>query len=126
MWDCLLCGCKAIVRDLGFCPHCFKPKEASMPKATTGGASNAKAEPGEPGYIAPEGAQEAAQVLTGAGMDPADVAAVTGTAEPEGTEAPGEAAAAPAAPEGPAATPKRKRAAAASSAPDSGSETEGS
>lgn len=60
MWECLKCGCKAIARDLGFCPHCLLPREdGEMPKATTGGPSNAKAEPGEPGYIAPDAEETA-------------------------------------------------------------------
>lgn len=38
MWDCVVCGCKAIVHDLGFCPMCSK--ENPMPKVTSGGSSN--------------------------------------------------------------------------------------
>lgn len=26
MWDCVLCGCKAIAASIDFCPHCQKPK----------------------------------------------------------------------------------------------------
>lgn len=59
MWDCLKCGCLAIARDLGFCPQCFEPKEDDVPKATSAGASNAAALPGEPGYIEPEKPAEA-------------------------------------------------------------------
>lgn len=84
MWDCIKCGCLAIAQDLGFCPQCFKPKEGDMPKGTTGGASNADAEPGEPGYIDPEASKApAAKVLADAGFDPKDVAKVIGTGEPE-------------------------------------------
>lgn len=53
MWDCGHCGCRSIAPGVPFCPQCFKPKEESVPKVTSGGASNAKAVPGEPGYIAP-------------------------------------------------------------------------
>jgi hypothetical protein len=106
MWECIKCGCKAIAADLGFCPGCFKPKEDDMPKATTGGASNANAEPGEPGYIDPEAVKaEAAKVLTDAGADPGDVAKVTAPdkADPEKPAAPAAAAKAAEPPPAPAA-----------------------
>ena len=51
MWECLLCGCQAIAGSLLRCPQCHK--EPEMPKATTGGASNANALPGETGYTEP-------------------------------------------------------------------------
>jgi len=60
MWDCGLCGCRCIAPGVPFCPQCFKPKEETVPKVTSGGASNAKAGPGEPGYIDP--AAEAPEV----------------------------------------------------------------
>lgn len=89
MWDCIKCGCLAIAGVLGFCPQCFTPKEDNVPKATSGGGSNASAEPGESGYIDPEaGKAAAAKVLTDAGFDPKDVAKVTGTGEPEKAEKP--------------------------------------
>lgn len=73
MWDCLTCGVKAIAGTLRICPGCFKPKEDKVPKATSGGASNAAAEPGEPGYIDPAADQvQAAETLLGPG-GPADV-----------------------------------------------------
>jgi hypothetical protein len=86
MWDCIKCGVKAIAGDLGFCPGCFKPKENNVPRGTTGGASNEKAEPGEPGYIDPgaeeaAGKAEAAKAFADAGLDPEDVARLTGTAQ---------------------------------------------
>jgi len=73
MWDCIKCGVKKIAGTIGFCPGCFEPKEDDVPKATSGGASNASAESGEPGYIDP-GADEAAaaEALLGPG-GPADV-----------------------------------------------------
>lgn len=55
MWTCE-CGCQAIAGTITNCPMCRRERE--MPKATTGGASNARALPGEPGYIAPETEQE--------------------------------------------------------------------
>jgi hypothetical protein len=41
MWDCLACGCKAIIHDLPYCPACRKKKGKTMPKTTTGGSTNA-------------------------------------------------------------------------------------
>jgi outer membrane biosynthesis protein TonB len=126
MWDCLKCGCRAIIVRL--CPQCFEPKEDDMPKATVeGGASNASAEPGDPGYIE-AGKAEAAQVLADAGHDPDDARKVTGLetpAEPEPApepeakpEKPAEPetapegdAAAPADADAPSAAPKRGKAA---------------
>ena len=52
MWDCLECLCRAIAASLTRCPVCRK--ERDMATATTGGASNARALPGETGYVAPE------------------------------------------------------------------------
>lgn len=86
MWDCIKCGVKAIAGTLGFCPGCFKPKEDEVPKATSGGASNAAAEPGEPGYIDPAAGQvQAAEALLGPGgpADDTDKAASPAKSAPE-------------------------------------------
>jgi hypothetical protein len=98
MWDCLKCGCLAIAHDLGFCPKCFTPKEGDMPKGTTGGSSNASAEPFESGYIALEEQPE---------TDP-DPETETPD-EPE--KAPESEPAAPAAPAAPSSAPKSEKAA---------------
>ena len=52
MWDCLACGCRAIAASLLGCPVCRT--ERDMAKATSGGASNAGAQPFESGHVAPE------------------------------------------------------------------------
>jgi hypothetical protein len=52
MWDCILCGCRRIAASLRDCPKCRKGRDVAT--ATTGGASNAKALPGETGYVPPE------------------------------------------------------------------------
>lgn len=54
MWDCPACGCKCIAASLAVCPRTRCGRERPMPTATTGGSSNARALPGETGYVAPE------------------------------------------------------------------------
>jgi hypothetical protein len=110
MWECIKCGCKAIAGALGFCPQCFKSREDDVPKATTGGPSNAKAEPGEAGYIEPQ--DQVGQLLADAGLDAGEVAAVTAPGR-----APESAAAAPSGQQAPAPGAKRARPAATGSAP---------
>lgn len=80
MWDCVKCGAMAIAGSLGFCPQCFKPKEDDVPKATSGGASNAKAAPGEAGYIAPE--PKTAKTTKGEPESDAETAVTPKTAVP--------------------------------------------
>lgn len=107
MWDCIKCGVRAIAGTLGFCPGCFEPKEDDVPKATSAGASNASAEPGEPGYIDPAADEvAAARALLGPG-GPADKA----KGEPE------KPAAAPAQPKAAVPVVDLRPPAAASSAP---------
>ena len=97
MWDCLKCGVQRIAASILRCPTCREERN-DMPKSTTGGASNAKALPGETGYVEPDVA-EAAPVKP----------AVDGTKAPEPAKpapavtAPQPAAVKPAAPAAPAA-----------------------
>lgn len=62
MWVCSQCGCQGIAAGLGLCPQCGE--ERQMPKATSGGASNAweqdDAEPGVNADAAADQAQPAA------------------------------------------------------------------
>jgi len=58
MWDCLACGVKRIAASILRCPTC-REERSDMPKSTTGGASNAKALPGETGYVKPDMAEAA-------------------------------------------------------------------
>lgn len=82
MWDCPECGCLSIAASLTTCPMCGK--ERDMPTTTTGGASNALAQPGETGYVPPEvtAVEVTAEAATAAG------AALDVT--PGGAETPGE------------------------------------
>jgi hypothetical protein len=110
VWDCIKCGCLKIAHSLGICPKCFKPKEDDVPKATTGGGSNAAALPGETGYVEPE---------TVAPAPAADVA----PAEPEPpaaepVKAPESEPAAPDVPPAPSPAGKRGQAAAPAVTPD--------
>jgi hypothetical protein len=57
MWDCAGCGTRRIAASIISCPKCRK--ERDMARATTGGASNANAMPGETGYIEPEDGPQA-------------------------------------------------------------------
>jgi hypothetical protein len=104
MWECIKCRCKAIAADLGFCPQCFKPKEDDVPKATTGGASNANAEPGEPGYIEPEKVHEA-WTAPAEELDPGEPEKPAVPAAPAKPSAPAAAAKAAEPPPAPAAKP---------------------
>ena len=76
MWDCLLCGCRAIAASLTGCPVCRKGRD--MPKGTTGGSSNAR-EALEPGAAAPAEAAADADVQPG----PEPVQAVSELPQPE-------------------------------------------
>lgn len=66
MWNCPACGCQAIAPGLTFCPMCFAPREDDMPKATSGGPSNAwdpaDSAPGQPGETPTVTAPEPAPV----------------------------------------------------------------
>lgn len=66
MWDCPRCGCFRIAADLPNCPMCQEVRD--MPKATTGGSSNAW-EPSEPD------AEPVAEVPADGEVPPADVPA---------------------------------------------------
>lgn len=46
MWECLLCGCRAIAESVEKCPMC--EKEKPVPTTTTAGPSNAWEPPAEP------------------------------------------------------------------------------
>jgi hypothetical protein len=84
MWDCISCGCKRIAASLPGCPKCRK--ERDMATATTGGASNARALPGETGYVPPE--EEAADAPVEAAETPAEPEPEPeAAAEPEPAEA---------------------------------------
>jgi hypothetical protein len=83
MWNCA-CGCKAIAASLGSCPVC--KEERAMPNTTMAGTTNAKALPGEPGYVPPEVLERLAQSPEDA--DAPDVAAEVVSAPAVPTPAP--------------------------------------
>jgi translation initiation factor IF-2 len=100
MWDCPECGTLRIAASLTACPVCRK--ERDMAKATTGGASNARALPGETGYVEREQAEPAVPAADAAQDAPAEAAPdVPASAPPE----PVQAVSAPPKPE-PKAAPK--------------------
>lgn len=49
MWDCTECGCRSIAAGLESCPMCGRV--VGVPKATSGGASNAWEQQPEPEVI---------------------------------------------------------------------------
>lgn len=100
MWDCLLCGVRAIAASILHCPKCGQERD-DMPKTTVGGGGTNAREP-----------NEASQVPADA---PEDSEASEAVSEPSDAEA-----AAPAAPPAPPAPPPPPAVTTTTSAPKAG------